>query len=62
MSERRPLIAGNWKLFKTCPEAVDTARRLAELVAGAGEVDVMIAPPYTALFPVGEAIKKSGQL
>jgi triosephosphate isomerase len=32
MNNRTPLIAGNWKMYKTTPEAVDTAQRLVELV------------------------------
>jgi len=59
MAERRPLIAGNWKMYKTCAEAVAAARLLAELFAGITDVDVMIAPPFTALFPVAEAIGNS---
>ncbi|MFH1992670.1 MAG: triose-phosphate isomerase [Pseudomonadota bacterium] len=59
MNTRRPLIAGNWKMFKTCSEAVDTARGLLERVATAAGVDVMIAPPFTALAPVAEAVKDS---
>lgn len=58
MKNRKPLIAGNWKMFKTCPEAADTAARLAELTANAG-VDVMIAPPFTALSVVAESIRDS---
>jgi triosephosphate isomerase len=49
MPQRKPLIAGNWKMYKTGPEAEATARRLVELVGAATAVEVMIAPPYTAL-------------
>lgn len=59
MSERRPLIAGNWKMYKTGDEAVETARSLKDLVAGITEIDIMIAPPFTALFQVADAIKNS---
>ena len=59
MSDRRLLMAGNWKMFKTGDEAVETARSLKELVEEVTEVDIMIAPPYTALFQVGEVIKDS---
>ncbi|MFZ7126955.1 MAG: triose-phosphate isomerase [Desulfobacterales bacterium] len=59
MNERKPLIAGNWKMFKTGPEAVATARDLAQLVGGLSEVEVMIAPPFTALSSVNEALKGS---
>ncbi|MDY6904573.1 MAG: triose-phosphate isomerase [Thermodesulfobacteriota bacterium] len=56
MESRRPFIAGNWKMFKTCDEAEQTARELVALVAGATDRDVMIAPPFTALWPVAQAL------
>jgi len=59
MEKRKPLIAGNWKMFKTCPEAVETASRLTGLVRNASDVDILIAPPFTALAPVSEALKGS---
>ncbi|MBW2598003.1 MAG: triose-phosphate isomerase [Deltaproteobacteria bacterium] len=59
MTNRRPLIAGNWKMFKTCPEAVETAARLVKLVAGTTDMDVMIAPPFTALAPVSDVVRGS---
>jgi len=59
MNVRRPFIAGNWKMYKTGTEAVETAKKLAGLVSGVSNVDVMIAPPFTALAQVHEAIKES---
>ena len=59
MSPRRPLIAGNWKMFKTGQEAGETARKLVELVAGVSDKDIMIAPPFTALPIVSEIIQNS---
>ncbi len=55
---RRPLIAGNWKMFKTCSEAVETVSRLMELARGADTVDIMVAPPFTSLHPVSEVAEK----
>ena len=55
---RRPLVAGNWKMHKTVAEA----RALASgLVAEAlpGDVDVVVAPPFTALAAVHEALRGS---
>jgi triosephosphate isomerase (TIM) len=49
MTARRPLIAGNWKMYKTGPEAVDFLKAFKPLVEGATGVDIMIAPPFTAL-------------
>jgi triosephosphate isomerase (TIM) len=54
---RRPLIAGNWKMYKTCEEASDTARKLVEFLSSPPpNVDVMIAPPFTALGAVASVI------
>ncbi len=59
MEHRRPLIAGNWKMYKTPDEAAETARQLVERVAGVTDVDIMIAPTFTALAPVFEVIQNS---
>jgi triosephosphate isomerase len=44
-------------MYKTNPEAVETAGRLVELVADADGVDIMIAPVFTALDPVSAVVK-----
>lgn len=49
MSTRRPLVAGNWKMHKTGPEAREFCAALAALVGEAPAVDVAVCPPYTAL-------------
>lgn len=59
MENRKPFIAGNWKMFKTCSEAVNTAGQLVKLVKHANDIDVMIAPPFTALVPVSDVVKGS---
>jgi triosephosphate isomerase len=55
---RKYYIAGNWKMHMTVSEAVALA---GELVAGLGasKERVMIAPPFTALAAVAQAIKGS---
>jgi len=55
----RPIIAGNWKMNKTIPDAVGFARQLKYLCAGVDDRDVIIAPPFTALYPVTEVVKGS---
>ena len=59
MSLRRPLIAGNWKMVKTCAEAVETAAVLKALVKDVSDVDVMIAPSFTSLSLVSEVLSGS---
>ena len=59
MEYRIPLIAGNWKMFKTCSEAADSAKQLVDLVSDVENVDIMIAPPFTALSVVSEIIRNT---
>lgn len=49
MTARRPLIAGNWKMYKTGKEAVDFVNTLKNAVTAVSDVDIMIAPPFTAI-------------
>jgi triosephosphate isomerase (TIM) len=57
---RRPLIAGNWKMNLTLEGSVTLAREIVALARRCTDRDIMIAPPYTALSAVSEAIKGSG--
>lgn len=53
---RTPIIAGNWKLNKTIPEAVELTSELKGLVAATNNVDIVVAPPFTALDAVSKVI------
>lgn len=55
--KRTPLIAGNWKMYKTGPEAVKTATALAGLCQDVTDTDVMIAPTFLSLPLVADAVK-----
>ncbi len=59
MSDRKPLIAGNWKMHKTGTQAATAATRLKQLVGAPGDVDVMIAPAFTALYQVAQTLDGS---
>ena len=56
MTPRRPFIAGNWKMFKTGAEAKATAKKLVSRVSHITDVDIMIAPPFTALAATHAAV------
>ena len=56
---RKPVIAGNWKMFKLLGEAVDTATALKPQVANAGHCEVVIAPVFTALKTVADRLHGS---
>ncbi len=49
---RRPVIAGNWKLNKTLGEATELVKSLKSLVADVSEVEIVVAPVFTALTSV----------
>jgi len=53
---RRKIIAGNWKMNKTIPEAVDLARAVVKAVEGA-EAEVVVCPTYVCLQAVHEVVK-----
>jgi triosephosphate isomerase len=57
---RKPVIAGNWKMHMTVPDALELARGIMSGWAKRTDVDVIIAPPYTALHAVKETIRDSG--
>ncbi len=56
MGKRKPLIAGNWKMFKTCTEAVETASKLVKLSSNVTDTDIMIAPTFTSLALVSKVV------
>ncbi len=56
---RRPILAANWKMQKTTGEAEAFVRSFLPLVRDASGVDVVIAPPFTALERVGAALRGS---
>lgn len=58
---RRPrLVAGNWKMHKTAPEASALARELIALAGGAHPgCEVALCPPFPALHAVREALMGS---
>lgn len=56
---RTPVIAGNWKLFKTIGESVSMVDELKQLVEGAKGVEIVVAPVFTALNSVSTALRGS---
>ncbi len=56
---RLPFIAGNWKMNKTVGEALDLVRELKVAISGVKEVEVAVAPPFTALYAVRKELEGS---
>ncbi|MFQ5778159.1 MAG: triose-phosphate isomerase [Terriglobia bacterium] len=56
---RRPVIAGNWKMFKTAGETRTFFDKFKPLVAEVNHCEIVIAPPFTALSAAVEAAQGS---
>ena len=59
MATRKPLLAGNWKMYKTIPEALEFVNGLKKNCAGVTDREILICPPFTALASVAQAVKGS---
>ena len=55
----RPLVAGNWKMFKTIREAVSLVNVIKAGVHTVTACDVAVCPPFTTLAAVSEAIRNT---
>jgi triosephosphate isomerase len=56
---RRKVVAGNWKMNKTVPEALALVRELRGLVSSLQGVEVVVAPPFVALAAVAQEVAGS---
>ncbi|MEQ9324306.1 MAG: triose-phosphate isomerase [Polyangiaceae bacterium] len=57
---RRPLIAGNWKMNAGGADGCELAAGVAHAAAEFGEVDVLVSPPFTALAAVSHELREAG--
>ncbi len=56
---RRPIIAGNWKMFKTIPEALELIIGLKRELYQVEDKEIVLCPPFTALNEAAEALSSS---
>ena len=56
---RTPFIAGNWKMYKTVAETVKYVKEFRGLVKDFTNVEIVLAPPFTALHAAAEAARNS---
>jgi len=57
---RTPVIAGNWKMYKTADEAGDFVREFLPLVKDAEGVEIVLAPPFPSLAAVAALTRGTG--
>ena len=55
--ERTPVIAGNWKMNTTPEEGVQLVKGLKDTLAGVDDAHIIVAPPFTHLYPVSDVIR-----
>jgi triosephosphate isomerase len=56
---RIPFIAGNWKMYKTVTDAVKYVKELRGMVKDVEDVEIVLAPMFTALHAAAEAARNS---
>jgi len=56
---RIPFIAGNWKMFKTVHETVVFVKELRSSLKDTSGVEIVVAPPFTAIHAAAEAARNT---
>jgi triosephosphate isomerase len=57
--QRRPLMAANWKMYKTVQQANDFLKEFLPAIAGVNNVDVVLCPPFTSIGQTVQAVASS---
>lgn len=58
-AKRTPFVAGNWKMHRTVAEALELVGALRDRIGSMEGVRVAVAPPFTAIHPVAQALRGS---
>lgn len=56
---RIPFIAANWKMYKTVGETVAYLKTFTDLVKDVSDAEIVVAPPFTALYAAAEMARHS---
>jgi triosephosphate isomerase len=56
---RIPFIAGNWKMFKSVQDTVVFVKELKSAVKDVADVEIVVAPPFTAVHAAAEAARNT---
>lgn len=57
---RTPLVAGNWKMNKTIPQALELAEAMLPGLLAVPEVERVVCPPFVALQAVSDRLAGTG--
>jgi triosephosphate isomerase len=56
---RKPVIAGNWKMYKTLSEAEGLVNELVPLLKDISDIDIAVCPPFTNLTALSALLKET---
>src|SRR4030095_6542376 len=56
---RIPLLAANWKMYKTAREAVAFLREFSALAKSLDQVEIVVAPPFTSIAAAAEVARNT---
>ena len=59
MSIEKPFIAGNWKMYKLIPEAVELVQIMKEASGNLTDAEIVVIPPFTALSKLSQTLAGS---
>jgi triosephosphate isomerase len=59
MAMKMPFVCGNWKMYKTVADAVKYVKEFRSLVKDIDNVEIVLAPTFTALHAAAEAARNS---
>jgi triosephosphate isomerase (TIM) len=59
LSNKKPFIAGNWKLNNNIPESINLSKKIKQATKNEKDVEIVIIPPFTALSEVKKSLSKS---
>ncbi|MFQ5721582.1 MAG: triose-phosphate isomerase [Candidatus Aminicenantales bacterium] len=59
LNNQKPFIAGNWKMHKTIPEALELVTAICQKSPELKEAEIVVIPPFTALKAVSQEIEGS---
>ena len=59
MASRKPIIVGNWKMYKTAAETTAFMQKFVPLAAGAGHAEIVLCPPFVNLPAAVESAQSS---
>lgn len=57
---RTPFVAANWKMYKTVQQTVAFLKEFKSKATGLPEVEIVVAPPFTAIHAAAEAVRNTG--